>query len=455
MSFRDSLPTLRGPNFSADWKAHYESRSVDPEQALSHVKSGDMVAFARGREPQALGLALAARKSELENVRVSVPQPGRDFGWYDEGWDDTFHIEIGMNMTAAREALNARRIIFRINNDLAESSPVYGYNSTLGADVFLIEISPPDEQGFCSFGASVWDKRRSIETAKLVLGEVNPRMIRTYGENWCHVTEIDYFVHNEAPTGWGFLTSPREAPEHAREIADLVSTLVHDRDTVQIGQGTITEWVPRLGAFNNKLDLGLHSEITPRGLTKLIAGGVFTNKYKTLHAGKCIATAGGGARDDVQFIHMNPIFELLSIYDVVDPRVIAAHDNMVAINQGFAIDFTGQITAEGLGSLQWSGPGGQPIMAIGAQMARNGRYILVLPSTAKGGQVSRILPTLPEGTPITVTRNFADIVVTEYGIAYLRWKNWRERAQSLIAIAHPSFRGELEKAARRMFWPQE
>src|SRR5439155_1688656 len=195
-------------------------------------------------------------------------------------------------------------------NDLAESSPVYGHNSTLGADVFLIEISPPDEQGFCSFGASVWDKRRSIETAKIVLGEVNPRMIRTYGENWCHVTEFDYFVHNEAPTGWGFLTSPREAPEHAREIADLVSSLVHD------------------------------------------------------------------------------------------------HDNMVAINQGFAIDFTGQITAEGLGSLQWSGPGGQPIMAIGAQMARNGRYILVLPSTAKSGQVSRILPTLPEGTPITVTRNF-------------------------------------------------
>src|SRR5207302_5586225 len=171
---------------------------------------------------------------------------------YDEGWQDSFEVEIGINMATCREALNAHRVSLRFNNDLADSHPVYGSNTTLGADALLIEISPPDEQGFCSFGASVWEKRRAIATARLVLGEVNPKMIRTYGENWCHVTEIDCFVQNEAPTGWGILTSPKEAPQYARDIATQVSTLIHDRDTIQLGLGTVSEWIPRLGTFDNK-----------------------------------------------------------------------------------------------------------------------------------------------------------------------------------------------------------
>jgi 4-hydroxybutyrate CoA-transferase len=249
------------------------------------------------------------------------------------------------------------------------------------------------------------------------------------------------------------LTSPKEAPPLAPRFAELVSELVNDGDTIQIGLGTISEWIPRLGAFDNKVDLGLHTEITPRGLTKLIKAGVINGKRKTINTGKCTATAGGGSSEDVRFIHMNPVFELLSVYNVINIHVISAHDNMVAINQAMAIDLTGQITAEGLGTYQHSGPGGQPAFAIGAQMARNGRYIVLLPSTAQGGSVSRILPRLPEGTPVTVARNFADIVVTEYGVAYLRWKNWRERAEALINIAHPDFRGELRREARRMFWP--
>lgn len=451
---RDRLPTLHQPDFHADWRPHYERRTVTAAEAIAHIKSGDRVAIARGREPQALGLALAARKDELRGVRVSVPQPGRDFGWYDEGWQDSFEVEVGINMATSREALNAHRISLRFNNDLADSHPVYGSNSTLGTDALLIEISPPDEQGFCSFGASVWEKRRAIATAKLVLAEVNPRMIRTYGENWCHVTEIDCFVQNEAPTGWGVLSSPREAPPLAKRFAELVSGLVEDGDTVQIGLGTISEWIPRLGAFDNKVDLGLHTEITPRGMTHLIKAGVINGKRKTINVGKCTATAGGGSSEDVQFIHMNPTFELLSVYNVINPLVIAQHDNMVAVNQAMAVDLTGQITAEGLGGYQHSGPGGQPIFAIGSQMSRNGRYIVLLPSTARNGAVSRVMARLPEGTPVTVSRNFADIVVTEYGIAYLRWKNWRERADALIGIAHPDFRAELRREARRMFWPE-
>ncbi|MEE9284855.1 MAG: acetyl-CoA hydrolase/transferase C-terminal domain-containing protein [Dehalococcoidia bacterium] len=449
------IPITRKPDFAADWRRHYESRLVDAETAVSHVKSGNHVAFCRGREPQALGLALAARRGELQNVRVTLPQPGRDFGWYDDdSWTDSFQVEIGITTELSRPGVNKGWVLFRVNADMAESSPDLGANPSYCADVYIVEISPPDDHGFCSFGASVWDKPMAIKTAKLVLGEVNPRMIRTYGENYVHVTEIDYFVKNEAPTGWTISRTPtREIPPLAKRFAELVGGLVNSGDTIQLGLGTISEWLPRAGAFDNHVDLGLFTELTPRGTTKLVEGGVITNKYKTIHRGRCTSTAAGGGRDDVAFINENPLFELYNVEYVVNPLTAARCDNFVAMNQGMAIDLTGQSTAETLGTYQWSGPGGQPAMVMGALMARGGRSILILPSTSNDGAQSRIVPALPEGTSITIPRYLADIVVTEYGVAYMRWKTLRERAEALIGIAHPDFRGELEKAARSRFWP--
>ena len=449
------IPITRRPNFLADWRKHYESRIVTPEIAVSHVKSGDHVSICRGREPEALGLALAGRRGELRNVRITVPQPGRDFGWYDDpSWAESFQIECGFVSGLVRDPVNRGFVEYRINFDPAESVPGLGYNSAYGADVYMVEISPPDEQGFCSFGASVWDKPMAVRTAKLVLAEVNPKLIRTFGENYVHVTEIDSFVQNEAVTGWTIArTSKHEAPAAVKQIAEHVSKLVKHRDTIQIGLGGTTEWLPRVGAFDNHLDLGLFTELTPRGTTRLVSGGVITNAYKSIHRGKCVSTAAGGSSEDVAFIHQNPLFELYNCEYVINPLTVAQNENMVAINQGLAIDLTGQSTAETIGSMQFAGPGGQPIMVMGAMMARGGRSIIVIPSTTNDGKSSRIIPMLPAGASITVPRYLADIVVTEYGVAHLRWKTTRERAQALVSIAHPDFRKELEQAAKSRFWP--
>jgi 4-hydroxybutyrate CoA-transferase len=227
--------------------------------------------------------------------------------------------------------------------------------------------------------------------------------------------------------------------------------LVHNGDTIQMGVGTITEWLPRAGAFDNLTDLGLFTEITPRGTTALVRGGVITNRHKNIHRGRCIAAAAGGGRDDVAFINGNPMFELYTVDYVVNPLTVAQHENFVAMNQGIAIDLTGQATAESIGPFQYSGAGGQPAMAMGALMSKGGRSILFLPSTSNDGKKSRILPELPQGTAVTVPRYMTDIVVTEHGVAHMRWKTLQERANALIAIAHPEFRGELTSYLKRRF----
>ena len=449
------IPITRNPDFTVDPKKLYEQRLVEPEFAVSHIKSGDRVAICRGREPQALGLAMVARRDELKGIRLSCPQPGRDFGWYDDAsWTESFEVDVGIGTALSREGINGGWIQYRVNVDMADSSLDLGHNPSYGADVYMVEISPPDDQGYCSFGASVWDKPMAIKTAKVVLAEVNPRMIRTYGENYVHVSEIDYFVENEAPTGWTISRTPKtEVPSLAKRFAELVSGLVHSGDTIQIGLGTISEWLPRAGAFDNLVELGLHTEITPRYTTTLIQGGVITNKHKAINAGYCVSTAAGGGRDDVTFINGNPLFHLYNVEYVVNPMTVAQHENFVAMNQGMAIDLSGQSTAESLGTFHWSGPGGQPAMALGALQARGGRSILMLPSTSNDGKQSRIVSVLPEGTTITIPRYMTDIVMTEYGVVNLRWKTLRERSEALISIAHPDFRKELETAAKNRFWP--
>lgn len=449
------IPVVRRPDYTTDWHQHFEQRSVTPEKAIGHVRSGDHVALCRGREPQALGLALAARKDDLSNLKITVPQPGRDFGWYDDvTWSESFEVEIGYVSALARDALNQGFVTYRANSDVTESVPTFGKNPSYGADVYLVEVSPPDDHGFCSFGASVWDKPMAIKTAKTVLAEVNPRMIRTFGENFVHVTEIDWFVENPAPTGWEpALTPKKDAPSVVQPISEYISKLVNHRDTIQIGAGGITEWLPRMTTFDNHLDLGLFTEITPRGLTRLVKEGVITNKYKSLHVGKCVSTASGGAREDVTFINENPVFELYNVDYIMNPLTVAAHENMVCINQSLAIDLTGQSTCETIGSMQFSGPGGQPAMVMGAMLGRGGRSITVLPSVTNDGEHSRIVSMLPQGASVSVPRYLTDIVISEYGVAHLRWKTLRERAQALIAIAHPDFRAELERDARSRLWP--
>jgi len=438
------------------WKEEYERKLVIPEDAVSVVKNGDRVVFVQGMEPFDLGLALAARLGELERVTISVRTPGRDFGWYDPGWEESFAIEIGFPLPIVRQMITEKRC------DIAIGSLgflFHGEEEQRQTDVVLVEVSPPDHNGFCSFGSSVWTKKSEIRAAEICLAEVNDRLIRTYGENYIHVSEIDYFVKHtpsgRTPGATDLLGRRQQEPEEIeKRIAEYVSTLVRDGNTFQVGVGAISEWCAVLGAFDNKNDLGWHSETTPRGIIRLIREGVITGEYKTLNQGKAVATAcGGGTPEDMEFVNMNPLFELHPAEYVLDARVIADHDNMVAINSAICVDLTGQISAESVGEVLISGSGGQTAFAVGACLSKGGRFITVLQSTASGGKYSRIVPKLAEGTVITVPRVLADCVVTEYGIAKLKGKTQRQRVLELIKIAHPDFRAELEKEARRMYWP--
>lgn len=435
-----------------DWREEYQKKLVSPEGAVKAIKSGDRVFFTPGRQPWALGLALAARKEELTGVKITVPTPDRDFGWYDRGWEESFEIIVGFGMPIVWEMMSERRCDMAVGVmggiDINEEA----------LDVVLVEISTPDEHGFCSFGQSVWNKKEMVQAAKLVLAEVNSRLIRTYGTNYVHVSEIDYFVEHtpsESLPGRADLRgkSVSEPREELKHIADYLSTLIKDGDTLEIGVGTTTEPLPQLGIFDNKHDLGWHSEHTPGKIIELAREGVFTGKYKTINQGKVVATAFGGSREDLEYVQMNPTFELHSVVYVNDYRTVSAHDNMVAINNALSIDLTGQITAESIGPRMLGGTGGQLSFAIGAAYSKGGRCVTLLPSTARGGTVSRIVAMFEPGTAITVPRSLADFVITEYGIASLRSKTQRQRAEEMISIAHPDFRADLRKEAQKLYWP--
>ncbi|MBI4300824.1 MAG: 4-hydroxybutyrate CoA transferase, partial [Chloroflexi bacterium] len=212
--------------------------------------------------------------------------------------------------------------------------------------------------------------------------------------------------------------------------------------------------IVRCGAFDGKNDLGWHSETTPAGIVGLVKKGIFTGLYKTHHKGKMVASAFRGEDpEEAAYVDRNPMWELYGLTYVNDIRFIASHDNQVAINNALAVDLTGQIASESLGPGVYAGPGGQPEFAIGAVLSKGGRSITVLPSTARNGAISRIVPVLRPGTAVTVPRHFADCIVTEYGVAHLLGKSQRERAEELIAIARPDFRAELRSEAQKLYYP--
>ncbi len=441
-----------------DWQEEYRRKLISAEEAAGKIKSGDKVAFTSGREAYAIGLALAVRKEELKDVHILVPTPTYDFGWYDEGWQDSFDITVRIPTAACQEAIDARRIDF----DPGTLIPfIEVAEAPYKADVILTEVSPPDDKGFCSFGASLWAKKRQIEDARLAIAEVNKNLIRTYGDNYIHVSQIDYFVeHVSAGSGMktGSLAGRElKKPEpHLQAITENVSKLIKDGDTLQIGVGRTTEPLVQLGLLKSRHDLGWHSEATPPGVISLVRDGVISGKYKTINQGKVVVTSiGGSSAEEMAWVNNNPLFWLVDVAYLEDIRIIAAHDNMVAINNALTVDLTGQICAETIGPRQISGAGGQIPFVFGAWLSKGGRSITVLPAAAqtKNGIVSRIVPTLPHGAIVTIQRNCADCIVTEYGIAHLKGKTRRQRAEELIAVAHPEFRAELREAARKAFYP--
>jgi len=436
-----------------DWEQEYERKIISGDEAASEVKSGDLVAIPMGVEPTTICYALAVRKDELKGVRVSPAMAARDFGWYDLGWEDYFLIEAMYVMPIMGELFSQKKADYSVVDMLI----LPGYDVRADIDVLLITVSPPNQHGYCSFGGSVWNKPNQVKMSKLVIAEINPHQIRTYGRNTVHVSEIDYFVEH-IPLGTTSMTRDMTgrviAPpgEAEKAIAGHISTLIKDGDTLMLGIGGATEYIEELGAFEGKRDLGIHTEILPPAFIRGMQKGIFTGARKTLHPGKAICTAVGGERDDYAFVAENPAIELYESTYVLDPRVVASNDNMVSIASAFAIDLTGQVATDSIGFRMMAGTGGSVPFAIGTRLSKGGRIMFAMTSTTSTG-ISRIVSQFEPGTVVTIPRWLTDYVVTEYGIARLRGKTQRDRAIEMTSIAHPDFRAKLKKEAEKAFWP--
>lgn len=442
--------------YQDEWRSEYEKRMLSPEDAANQVKPGDRVAFTSGREAIAIGRALSVRKDDFKTNPISlmVPTPSFDFGWYREDSLDSFDITVRMGTGVCQAALDSRRIDF----DPGTLVPFLALDLS-ETDVLVTEISTPDDQGYCSFGNSLWAKKRQIDRAKTVIAEINPRLIRTYGDNYIHVSEIDYFVAHVSSgkaMGTGSLAgrNRKEPEDYLVDICKNVKGLIRDGDTLQIGVGRTTEPLVKLGLFKGMEDIGWHSEATPPGVISLIKEGIINGKRKTINKERAIVTSiGGGSLDEMMWSADNPLIWLVDVAYLEDPRLIGAHDNFVALNNALTIDLTGQVGAESIGQRQIGAAGGQIPFVIGSWLSKNGRSITVLPSTAGNGRFSRIVPEMLQGTIVTLQRNLTDYVVTEFGVAHLKGKSLRQRSEALIQISHPDFREELQKSAKQRFYP--
>jgi len=337
-----------------------------------------------------------------------------------------------------------------VNSGLADYTPIFLSEipklfqlGHVPVDVALIQASCPDPHGYMSLGVSVDIVKAAAEKAQTIIVQVNPQMPRVHGDGFIHISDVDYVIYHDEP-----LLEYKDDLDNevADRIGKYVATLIEDGNTIQVGYGCLPNAI--LANLKSKKHLGVHTELLGDGLVELMKLGVIDNSKKTINRGKTIATFSMGSRSTYEYLHDNPFIEFKTVDYTNDPRVIAQHDNMTAINSALEIDLTGQATAESLGKVFYSGIGGQADFMRGAILAKKGKTILTIPSTAENGEVSRIAPFLKSGAGVTLNRGDVHYVVTEYGIAYLHGKNIRERAMELISIAHPKFRADLIRKAK-------
>lgn len=421
------------------WKSDYQRKLVSAAEAVNSVKSGNRVVLAHAcGESPTLSSALVSRAPELTNVEIVHMVPMGKAHYCAEGMSGSFLHNSLFAGTTTREHINAGRADY--TPCFFSEVPQLFRSGHLPVDVAMVQLSPPDEHGFLSFGVSVDYTKPAASCAKLVIAAVNRNMPRTLGDSFIHVRDIHYIVETSDPIME--LPTPKiTAIEEA--IGENVSLLVEDGSTLQVGIGALPEAVLR--ALRGKTDLGIHTEMFSDGVLELVEEGVVTNKAKNYHVGKMICSFLMGTRKLYDFVHNNPMVEMHPVDYTNDPFVIARNDRMVSINSALQIDVTGQVCADTIGYRQFSGVGGQVDFVRGASRSRGGKSVIALPSTAAGGRISRIVVKLDEGAAVTTSRNDVHLVVTEYGTVDLRGKTLRDRAQALISIAHPDFRTELAR----------
>jgi 4-hydroxybutyrate CoA-transferase len=442
-----------------DWREDYAKKVVSMEEAAKQVKSGDVVSAALGVGACSGPMydAILDRHEELEGVRILDAVQVRPTKLYNPEFmasiDGSINFMPGFGLATIR-AINSTLQPDFIPITSSDSGGKIGRIT----DVFICMVTPPNKQGYVNLGLTNFYSMQSIREGRaagklrVAIGEVNDQMPTIYGDNWLHVSEFDFFVENSAPIP---AFGRAEPGEKENKIAGYVLELINDGDTFQMGIGGIPEAV--VAGLEGKHDLGVLTEMFPIGLPDLIKKGIVTNDRKPFHKGVTVATFCIGDQSMYDYVSENPACEFYPASYTNNPGFIAQHPNIIAINMALMVDFSGQIASEGLGNRMISGSGGQLDFQMGSSYSKGGKGITLLTAarTLKDGTLaSSILPELPPGTPITVPRTFADYVVTEYGIAHLRDKTRRQRAEALIEIAHPDLRGELRNSLKQVFYPK-
>jgi acyl-CoA hydrolase len=414
---------------------------MSADEAMRLIQSGDRVYIHEAAmAPFELLDALARRALELDGVEtVSLHTEGAAPHVVPELEGHLRHnaLFVGANV---RDAVNAGR---------ADYTPVFMSHiprliggGALPLDAALVQVSPPDKHGYCRLGISVACARASADHAKIVIGLVNPRVPRSLGNSAVHVSRFAALVETDRPLPIAESEAPNDVE---RQIGEHVAALVHDRSTIQMGIGAIPDAV--LSCLGDRHDLGIHTEMFTDGLLRLAETGVLTNRFKETFRGRVVTSFALGSQRLYDFVDENPFVEFHPSDIVNDTREIRRLSNMVAINSAIEIDITGQVVADSIGGRIYSGIGGQMDFVHGTKLAADGAAVIALPSTAKGGAISRIVPSLAPAAGVVTTRGHVQWVATEYGIVNLEAQPLRRRAELLISIAHPDFRADLRAAA--------
>jgi len=417
---------------------------VSPSEAVRAVKSGDRVfVHSVAAAPQQLVRALTGRAPELRGVEIVHLHTEGEAPYARPEYRESFHTRclfIGANLREAVAAGTADYVPVFLSE-----VPALFRRGVLPLDVALVQVSPPDRHGFCSLGVSVDAARAAVQTAPLVVAQVNPNMPRTHGDGLIHADEIDFAVEVSDPLPEH---PPHELSEAELAIGRHVAALVEDGATIQTGIGAIPDAV--LAALGGHRDLGIHTEMFSDGLIPLVESGVVNGSRKRIHPGKIVAGFMMGTRRLYDFADDNPQVAMLDIAYVNDTAVIRRNPKVTAINSAVEVDITGQVCADSIGTRQYSGVGGQMDFIRGASLSEGGKPIIALPSVTSRGE-SRVVACLKPGAGVVTTRAHVHYVVTEFGVAELYGKSLRERARALVAVAHPAHRERIEREAHERF----
>jgi 4-hydroxybutyrate CoA-transferase len=431
------------------WREEYKSKLCSYEEAAKIVKSGDrfFTPLGLGQPSTAIIDAIADRKDELEDVQYVSALGFRPYKIFTPEYREPFYLMCGFysQLTMSQHAEGASYYV-----PVQSSSVGHVMKKRQEVDPrrqgVITQVSPPDDHGYVSLGLDLFFTPDVIDQGDWLVGEVNPKMPRTYGDTHYHVSQFDKFVETDEPLFSPPLPEPSEVH---KKIAENVVSLLKDRDCLQVGIGAVPGHISKLIADSDLKDLGIHTEMAPMGTRQLVEKGVVTCKHKQTHPNKIVIAFAFGDQELYDFLGNNPMVEFYCASYCNSIPLLVKEKNLVAVNGSIEVDLVGTVASESFGDAMRSGVGGQLDFVIGAYWSEGGRAINILPSTAKGGTVSRIVPYLAEGARVTVPRHYVQYVVTEWGIANLAPLDERERALALIEVAHPKFRDELLKAAKK------